>query len=365
MLKKYKKEILFSSLLTLLPILIGILLWNQLPDLMTTHWGANSQPDGYAPKAFAVFGTPLLLLGIHWLSLWITRKDPGFENQSKKAIGIIFWIIPVINLFICCIMYGVALGQTLNMTAILFGVMGLLFICIGNYLPKIKKNYTLGIKLIWAMSDEENWNATHRFGGKVMVVGGLLMTASACFPMKYSFLVLLPVVFTIVLLPTLYSYLYYKKQCKEGRGYSLKKLKADESIKAIYRVSRVVVIAVVALVITMMCFGRIEYVYNNDSFTIDASFHNDLTVDYSAIDSIEIRYEAVPGIRVMGFGSPRLLLGTFENEEFGQYTRYTYTNSDCSIILTSGDKTLVLSGKDAAETELIYTSLLEKTGLER
>lgn len=365
MLKKYKKEIIFGSLLTLIPILIGILLWNQLPDLMTTHWSANSQPDGYAPKAFAVFGIPLLLLGIHWLSLWITRKDPGFETQSKKAFGIIFWIIPVINLFVCCIMYGVALGQTVNMTSILFVLMGLLFICIGNYLPKIKKNYTLGIKVIWTLSDEENWYATHRFGGKVMVLGGLLMTASACFPVKYSIIALLPVTLSIALLPMLYSYLYYKKQCSEGRGYSLKNLQVDESAKTVYRVSTVVLIAVVALLIAVMCFGQIKYVYNSDSFTIEASFYNDMTVEYDSIDSIEIRYESVPGTRVMGFGSPRMLLGTFENEEFGQYTRYTCTSSKCSIILTSADKTLVVSGKDTAETELIYASLLEKTGLER
>ena len=80
---------------------------------------------------------------------------------------------------------------------------------IGNYLPKCKQNYTLGIKLPWTLDDEENWNRTHRFAGFLWVVGGVLIAINAFLEWEWLFLV---VVFAMVLIPAIYSYLYYKKQ---------------------------------------------------------------------------------------------------------------------------------------------------------
>ena len=122
----------------------------------------------------------------------------------------------------------------------------------------------------------------------------------------------------------------------------------------------VLILVGVAAVITV---GDINCVFNEDSFTVEATFYDDLTVEYDVIDAMEIRYESIPGTREWGFGSAKLLLGTFHNDEFGMYTRYTYTNSDCAIVLTVGEKILVLAGADKAETEFIYETLLEKTGL--
>ena len=69
MIRQNKKMILFTSVITLLPIFIGMFLWNQLPDSIATHFGVNNQPDGYSSKAFAVFGLPLILLAVH-LVVW-------------------------------------------------------------------------------------------------------------------------------------------------------------------------------------------------------------------------------------------------------------------------------------------------------
>ena len=64
--KKYKATIIITSLITLLPILLGLIIWNKLPDQIATHWGADGQADGYSGKAFAVFGMPCIL------SLWFS-----------------------------------------------------------------------------------------------------------------------------------------------------------------------------------------------------------------------------------------------------------------------------------------------------
>lgn len=357
-LKQYKKELIISSLVILLPIVFGLLLWNQLPDTMTTHWGVNGQADGHGSKSFAVFFMPLILLFTHWLCLWITSKDPGQKKQSKKAIGMIFWLMPMVSLFSSAVLYGTALGAEFNMASILFVMLGLMFMGIGNYMPKTKQNYTLGIKVVWTLCNEENWNATHRFAGKVWFIGGLVILLAAFFPMEYALWVMLPVIFALALVPMLYSYLYYKKQCARGEGYPLTYVHKDPAMEKIARWAYVVLAIVLIFVFLVLFIGEINCVFNTDSFTIEASFYDDLTVEYAAIDSIELRTESVPGTREWGLGSARLLLGTFKNEEFGFYTRYTYTNCKTAIVLTVQGKTLVLAEKDPDKTVELYNTLL-------
>ena len=64
MLKANKKTLIIASIITVLPILIGIMLWNRLPDPMATHFGMDNEADGFSSKAFAVFGIPLCLLAL-------------------------------------------------------------------------------------------------------------------------------------------------------------------------------------------------------------------------------------------------------------------------------------------------------------
>ncbi|MDD5884039.1 MAG: PH domain-containing protein, partial [Firmicutes bacterium] len=114
-------------------------------------------------------------------------------------------------------------------------------------------------------------------------------------------------------------------------------------------------------VLVTLFAGSVETTFSDDSFTIKASFYDDLTVAYDRVESVEYRDGNVPGSRVFGVGSFRLLLGTFENEEFGNYTRYTYYKPEACVVLKVNGKTLVLSGRDAAETQSIYQQLLDKT----
>jgi uncharacterized membrane protein len=89
--------------------------------------------------------------------------------------------------------------------------MGVTFLYIGNYMPKCKQNFTLGIKLPWTLNSEANWNATHRLAGKVWMAAGVLFLLCIFLPKPALMLALLIILPVMVLVPLVYSYLYYKK----------------------------------------------------------------------------------------------------------------------------------------------------------
>ena len=212
MLKKNKKKIILSSAIILLPVLFGLIIWNQLPDQIATHWGINGEPDGWSSRGFAVFTLPLILLAAHWICIWVTALDPKNKRQTPKAFDLIFWITPVISLSVNSLIYITALGKDIDLTSIMFIVLSIIFIIIGNYLPKCKQNYTIGIKVPWTLNNEENWVATHRFAGKVWVAGGILFLPCIFLPSTVMFVALFILILFLAGIPMIYSYLYYKKQ---------------------------------------------------------------------------------------------------------------------------------------------------------
>ena len=93
MLKKNKSRIIISSIIILLPMIFGLIMWDKLPDTMTTHWGADGNADGFSGKVFAVFGLPAITLILHFVCLLFTLFDKKQKEQNPKALGMIFWIL--------------------------------------------------------------------------------------------------------------------------------------------------------------------------------------------------------------------------------------------------------------------------------
>lgn len=211
MIKKNKGKLLLSSMVILLPMIFGLIVWKKLPEQMTTHWGASGNADGWSSRNFAVFGIPLFLLLVHWLCIIFTWKDPKNKNQNNKIFGVVLGICPVVSLLAGIMIYAEALGKTIEPYFLASLFVGLFFVIIGNYLPKCKQNHTIGIKVKWALENEENWNATHRFAGKAWVIGGILIMACSFMPEETSTYVLLFLIIALALLTGGYSYCYSKK----------------------------------------------------------------------------------------------------------------------------------------------------------
>ena len=360
MLKKNKLKVIVSSIVILLPMLFGLVMWDKLPDTMTTHWGADGNADGFSGKVFAVFGLPSIILVLHFVCLLFTLLDKKQKEQNSKALGMIFWILPIVSLFTNGIMYSAAFGKEFNMEWVMPALLGAMFIFMGNYLPKVKQNRTLGIKVFWALNNEENWNKTHRLGGKIWVVGGLIMLFSIFLPLTAMVWVMICVISAMVVIPIVYSYYIYKQHQKEGIVYTTPPRSKSEKIAV--KISAIIVPILLIGVAVLMFTGNIEVHCEDTSFTIDATYWTDLEVDYSEIDSIEYRKDLDVGVRTSGFGSARLSMGIFQNNEFGSYTLYAYTGAKEFIVLTSGTKTLVIGMSKAENTQAIYNIMLGKMG---
>ena len=359
MMKKYKWSLLLGSLVTLLPIPVGICLWDHLPEAIPVHWGINGKADGTATPWIVVFLLPLLLLALHWLCVWITFRDPKSAKQNPKAMNLAFWMVPLCSLFSCGIIFAAGLGTDFNLFRLVLLFIAIIFLVVGNYMPKVTRNSYLGIKVPWTLYNEENWNATHRFCGKVWVLCGLVTLAGVFLPETFIIPLLLIPLIALVLSCTLYSYLYYRKQVKAGLPPIPKKPLTKKRMLSLLAVI-LLILLLGALFGYLMFTGDIRLHYGQDSFTIEADFHSDFTADYEAITSVEYSRHLEPGTRVSGFHSPRLLMGTFRNKELGNYTLYTYTGSEDWVVLRNGDRILVLGGKTPEDTLEIYETLKEK-----
>ena len=208
MIKKNLKVLIITSIIILLPMVAGLVLWNRLPEQVPFHWNAAGEIDGWASKPVAVFVPSAAMLALQWLCLLVTSTDPKKQNHPKKVKVLVLWLIPLITVFISALMYVSALGGSVRVEMLMPILLGLLFVAIGNYMPKCKQNYTIGIKIPWTLASEENWNRTHRFAGWVWVGGGIVMLLSGF--LGIFWLTLVPAII-MVAVPLVYSYILHKK----------------------------------------------------------------------------------------------------------------------------------------------------------
>ena len=206
MMKKINLNLLIlTSIFTFLPILLGGILWKDLPASLPSHFGLDGQADGFSSKLEVVFLIPLLMLGLHFFAVVVTSLDPKASHVSPKMKTLIYWLVPFISGLVQLSIYGAALGLIGNSTRIGLVMVGIVFLVVGNYLPKTKQNYTVGIRLPWTLDSEENWNKTHRLAGRLWVLGGLIILVNS-FLSWAVFYVFIAVLLGMVLVPIFYSY---------------------------------------------------------------------------------------------------------------------------------------------------------------
>lgn len=332
----YRELFVLTSLVILLPTLVGALCWRE----------------------FVWF--PLGLLATHWLVLFFILRDHANAAQSPRILRLIFWLLPVTALIGGAVLALLRSGFDAYalIVTILYLSFGLMFLVLGNILPKVRQNNTIGIKIKWTLENEQNWNATHRFSGRLWVIGGILCMACALVAESaIAMVVFFVCVLALAILPMGYSYRYYRRQLASGSIAPSPVSRKGAAFVVLF------IIALCAFTGWTLFSGSMSVNVDDNALTIETKQWKDLTIPYSEIDSLTY-YDHDPSansgdVRTNGFGNLRFSMGKFQNDLYGSYTRYTHASCDAVIVLEANDGIIVLNGADESATRMVYEQLLE------
>lgn len=355
MIKKNKVKLIISSIVILLPAIFGLIAWDRLPVQFASHWGADAKVSGFGSPAAFVLILPLILLAIDWLAILVSLRDPKFKDQSQKVFNLVIWIVPVISVFANGIVYLSVFGYSFNAMMLIPLFMGFGFIVMGNYMPKCKQNYMFGIRIKTTLTSEANWIATHRLAGKMWVMGGIVALFLVFLPPVPMGIAFLAVTMTVTLVPIIYSYAYYKKY---GAEKDMSEYREEQ--RKIAKKIAIPLIIILAFVPMLMFTGKVTVEFEDTAFKADSSYCSPLSVEYGSVVGIQLRDDFERGSRINGIGSLKLCAGLFRNDEFGQYTLYSYTSNDTAIVVTTTSGVLVINMEDNEKTEELYGQLKEK-----
>lgn len=212
----YKNMLIFSGVIFLLSLGVTLVAWQKVPAdaQIPIHWNAQGEVDNYGSKTFGLLIGPGLVLGVSLLLAFFPRVEPRGENllQSQKAYKVVWGLVLVFMLGLHLITTSAALGKNINMATMMSFALGVLFMAIGNYMGKIRSNFMFGIRTPWALSSEVSWNKTHRLGGRLFFLVGLLVFASAFLQRgNLSFGLLIGGLFITLVLTYAYSYWVWKQ----------------------------------------------------------------------------------------------------------------------------------------------------------
>jgi uncharacterized membrane protein len=200
--------------LVILAYVISLVAIPFLPDQVAVHWNAAGEVDGYGNKWIGAFFGPIVLTFLLLLLTLLPKVDPKKANYEKfKGSYLVMMNALVLLLFFIHVgTLAYNLGYPIDISLIVQVGIGILFIILGNYMPKFKHNYFVGIRTPWTLANETVWNKTHRIGGKVFVIIGLMSILTIFLEGSWRFVIFI----SVTLLGTVYvfvkSYIYFKEE---------------------------------------------------------------------------------------------------------------------------------------------------------
>lgn len=214
-----KTTTILSIAIIIAATLVGLLLWNQLPDPMTSHWGIDDQANGSMSKLWGVLLMPLMSAGMLLLFLVIPSMDPLKANVAQFRESFNTFIV-MLMIFLAYT-YGLTLAWNMGFTNIrmssaILPAIGLLFFFIGGMMGKAKRNYFIGIRTPWTLASDTVWDETHRAGGLLFKISGVLAMLSILLPADYAFWLLFAPVMVSSVFSIAYSYILFQRETKNS-----------------------------------------------------------------------------------------------------------------------------------------------------
>jgi uncharacterized membrane protein len=204
----------FGIVVAIVTAAISVWAYPRLPPTVATHWGLDGTPDGYSSRLMAVSIMPLVLVFMTVIFNVLPKVDPRRENYARFLSS--YWLIANAVIVFLLVAHAMIIASGLGFDVKIDRLMplgvGLLFVFLGNYLTRVEPNWFVGIRTPWTLSSDSVWRRTHRTGGWLMVIGGLVLAASAFVP-RPAFLVLFVATIVIVaVIPIVQSYVLWKRE---------------------------------------------------------------------------------------------------------------------------------------------------------
>ncbi len=204
-------------LMVIAATIVGVVLWNRLPDLMASHWGPNDEVNGYISKFWGVFLMPLITLGMLVLFMIIPSIDPLKANiaQFRDVFNLFITLIVAFMVYIYFLTLRWNLGYTdFGISKAMLPALGILFFFVGYMLRKAKRNFFIGIRTPWTLSSDRVWDETHRLGSVLFMISGALAFIGSFLGGMTAFWFLFAPLMISTLITLVYSYLLYQREVK-------------------------------------------------------------------------------------------------------------------------------------------------------
>ncbi len=213
---KLLRENIVSLALTALAFIAAAALYGQMPNEVPIHWNVQGNVDDAMAKPLGPFLAPLLTLGVWTLLVAVGRISPkGFDmDRFRRAYQTIVTAVVALLAGISLVTTLAATGVAVNIGVVVPVGVGLLLMVIGNLMGKVTRNFFVGIRTPWTLASEEVWLRTHRVGGKLFVLAGLISVVTALLGLGPT--IMIGTLVFASLFSVVYSYVVYRKV--EGVG---------------------------------------------------------------------------------------------------------------------------------------------------
>lgn len=211
-----RTTIIIALIAILAATVASAIVYPRLPEMAASHWNAAGQVDGYMPRFWAAFLMPIISVGLLVLLLVFPALDPLKANITKfrSYYNAFIALIIVFMLFI----HGITLAWNLgydqfNIANAILPALGLIFIFAGVMMAKAKRNFFIGIRTPWTLSNDTVWDETHKLGSKMFIGAGIVTILSGFFG-ENGFWVMFPIIMLAAFVPVVYSYILWRRITK-------------------------------------------------------------------------------------------------------------------------------------------------------
>ena len=207
-----RRTVIVGVVISFAAIAATAFFYSRLPEQIPVHWNMNGEIDRYAGRWMAWFfaGLPAFLFVLMSLLPLLDSRRENYLRSSKAYNATVIAIVSVMASLNLIVLFS-SLGLPIRVDAVVKGIVGVLFVVIGNYMGTVRSTMLFGIRTPWTLADEGVWRRTHRLGAWLFILAGLIILATMFVRGLWGVILPLAGIGAAVLVPIVFSYIEYRK----------------------------------------------------------------------------------------------------------------------------------------------------------